>query len=31
MAEIESALRHTGAALAPIDYRPGDMRRKSDG
>jgi hypothetical protein len=30
MAEIESAPRHTDAAPAPIDYRPGDMRRRSN-
>src|SRR6266404_4566786 len=30
MAEIESAPRHTDAAPAPIDYHPGDMRRRSN-
>jgi hypothetical protein len=30
MAEIESASRHTDAAPAPIDYHPGDMRRRSN-
>ena len=28
MAEIESVPRHTDAAPAPIDYHPGDMRRR---
>ena len=30
MAEIESAPRHTDAAPAPIDYHPGDIRRRSN-
>jgi hypothetical protein len=30
MAEIESVPRHTDAAPAPIDYHPGDMRRRSN-
>jgi hypothetical protein len=30
MAEIESAPRQTGAAPAPIDYHPGDRRRRSN-
>jgi hypothetical protein len=29
MAEIEAATRHTEAAPAPIDYQPGDIRRRS--
>jgi hypothetical protein len=29
MAEIEAATRHTDAAPAPIDYHPGDIRRRS--
>jgi hypothetical protein len=30
MAEIESAPRHTDVAPAPVDYRPGDIRRRSN-
>jgi hypothetical protein len=30
MAEIEAAPRHTGTPPAPIDYHPGDTRRRSN-